>query len=156
MSNASWSRPTRWNVVDTAIATIGVSIGLIVAVLITPASSAQVVVDGSTVTRSGQATAEQSAASSTLLVGAHEGEPLWGTGTVLRSGIVLTNAHVLGGGTGFEVVTSDGARHATGRAQRSTDTDLASGSVPPAVAASGLDLASHDPRPGDQVVIAGH
>jgi S1-C subfamily serine protease len=146
----------KWSLVDTSIAVIGVSIGLIFAVLVAPRSSAQVAVGGASITRAGQSSAEQAAADATVLVEAQECVPLWGTGTMLRSGIVLTNAHVLGGGTGFDVVTADGRRQPTGRAQRSTDTDLATGSAPAGAAGAGLELASHDPRPGDQVVIAGH
>jgi S1-C subfamily serine protease len=146
----------QWNVVDSAIAVIGVSIGLIFAVVVAPRPSGQVAVAGASITRTGQSDAERAAASATVLVGSHECVPLWGTGTVLRSGVVLTNAHVLGGGASFDVVTADGGHHSTGHAQRSSDTDLATGSAPPGVPTKGLELASGDPRPGDQVVIAGH
>jgi S1-C subfamily serine protease len=157
MSNALGRHAGKWTLVDTSIAVIGVSIGLILAVVVAPRSTAQAAaVAGTSITASGQSNAERAAASATLLVQSQECTPLRGTGTVLRSGLVLTNAHVLGGGTSFDVVTTDGRQHTTGRAQRSTDTDLASGSLPPGVPVIGLDLASHDPRPGDQVVIAGH
>jgi S1-C subfamily serine protease len=156
VANALGKQLEKWSLVDTSIAVIGVSIGLIFAVLVAPSSSAQVAVGGASITRTGQSSAEQAAADATVLVGADGCEPLWGTGTVLRSGIVLTNAHVLGGGTAFDVITTDGRRQGTGRAQRSTDTDLATGSRPAGVGGVGLEIASHDPRPGDQVVIAGH
>jgi S1-C subfamily serine protease len=146
----------RWNVVDTAIAVIGVSIGLIFAVVVAPRPVAQVAVAGASITRTGQSDAERMAGGAAVLVQSHECVPLWATGTVLRSGIVVTNAHLLGGGTTFDVVTADGRNHPTGHAQRSSDTDLATGAVPSGVPAVGLDLASADPRPGDQVVIAGH
>jgi S1-C subfamily serine protease len=156
VSNALGKHVRRWTLVDTSIAVIGVSIGLMFAVLVAPASSAQVAaVAGTSITATDQSAAERAAASATLLLGAHDCEPLWGTGTVLQSGIVLTNAHVLGGGTSFDVV-ANGRSYSTGHAQRSGDTDLATGALPVGVSAVGLDLASHDPRPGDQVVIAGH
>jgi putative serine protease PepD len=139
------------------VAVVGAAIGVVIAMVIAPVSGAQVAVEGASVNRGALVLVEERAAAATVLVKAQECQALTGTGTVLRSGLVVTNAHVLGGGSTFDLVTAGGSLEPTGRAQRSTDTDVATGAAPDDVVATrGLELAAHDPRPGDQVVIAGH
>jgi S1-C subfamily serine protease len=141
----------------------GVAIGVVVALLIAPPTSADpgpggvgAQVGGVSIERDAQHRAETMAAAATVQVEARECEPLDGTGVVLRSGVVLTNAHVLGGGTRFTIVEPDGSRRSSGVAQSSVDTDVATGIAPPSASVIGLELATEDPHIGDQVVIAGH